>query len=168
MSYTSLSSYDNSSSFKNLEIKSLNTIFKESTKLTNEQITTLLNVRKESGLPVLNLDSEEDKDISFIFETIGIVNDYGFAPGLDFVKSYANSVSEKSILDTFIFEVQKKKFKDDTVKMRTKIKINNSGIYKCIKCGSKETSYVAKQLRSGDEGMDYLVACNACGAKFVR
>ncbi len=166
MSYLSLNSYDNS--FKTQEVKSLNTIFNECTNLTNDQIKMLLNVRRDNGLPVLNIESDDDKDISFVFETLGLLNEYGFASGLNFVKENANNVTEKAILDTFLFEKQKKKFKSDTVKMRTKIKINNSGIYKCIKCGSNETSHIAKQLRSGDEGMDYMVACNACGAKFVR
>ena len=163
MSYTNLSGYDN-----NIEEKSLLDYFKEYTSLTNEQIKNLTNVRKENGSLVLNLESEEEKDISFIYETIGIVKDFGYNKALDFVKNNANKISEKSILNTFIFEKEKNKFKEETKKMRTKIKINNSGIYKCIKCGSNETSYTAKQLRSGDEGSDYMVACNSCGAFFVR
>jgi DNA-directed RNA polymerase subunit M/transcription elongation factor TFIIS len=166
MSY--LSSYENSVNYKSSEEKSLNTILKEHTKLNNEQIKTLLNVRRESGLPVLNIESDEDKDISFVFETIGIINEYGYSYALEFIKNKSNNISEKAILDTFIFESQKKKFKEDTVKLRSKIKINNTGIYKCIKCGSNETSYTAKQLRSGDEGSDYIVACNNCGAIFMR
>ena len=163
MSYTNLSGYDNT-----VEEKSLMDYFKEYTSLTNEQIKNLTNVRKENGSLALNLESEEEKDISFIYETIGIVKDFGYNKALDFVKNNANKISEKSILNTFIFEKEKNKFKEETKKMRTKIKINNSGIYKCIKCGSNETSYTAKQLRSGDEGSDYMVACNSCGAFFVR
>jgi DNA-directed RNA polymerase subunit M/transcription elongation factor TFIIS len=162
MSYTNLSGYDNTVE------KSLLDYFKDYTSLTNEQVKNLTNVRKENGSLALNLESEEEKDISFIYETIGMVKDFGYSKALDFVKNNANKISEKSILNTFIFEKEKNKFKEETKKMRTKIKINNSGIYKCIKCGSNETSYTAKQLRSGDEGSDYMVACNSCGAFFVR
>lgn len=163
MSYTNLSGYDNIT-----EEKSLTDLFKEYTSLTNEQIKTITNVRKQNGTVVLNLESEEEKDISFIYETVGMIREFGYTKALDFVKSNADKISEKSILNTFIFEKEKIKFQEETKKMRTKIKINNSGIYKCIKCGSNETSYTAKQLRSGDEGSDYMVACNSCGAFFVR
>jgi DNA-directed RNA polymerase subunit M/transcription elongation factor TFIIS len=174
MSYLSLDSYENSNNFKlqssskNSGEKSLNIIFKEYTNIKDNEIQKLLNVKRPNGLPVLKLESDEnDKDMGFIFETIGMINNFGFEKTYEFVSSKSD-INEKTILSTFIFDSQVKKFKEDTVKLRTKIKINSSGIFTCTKCGSKETSYTSKQLRSGDEAETFIIACNACGFTFRK
>jgi transcription elongation factor S-II len=43
---------------------------------------------------------------------------------------------------------------------------NSEGIYKCISCKSKKTSYKQKQLRSADEPMTIIVTCHGCGRTF--
>lgn len=166
MSYINL---DNTSSFRLSEEKSITDIFKEYSKIKETEIQKLLNIKRSDGFPVLKLEGDDDdKDIGFIFETIGMLNSYGFDKALNFVKTQGDKINEKSILNTFIFETQAKKFKEDTVNLRTKIKIKTSGIFTCNKCGSKETSYTSKQLRSGDEAETFIVACNNCGHTFKK
>jgi DNA-directed RNA polymerase subunit M/transcription elongation factor TFIIS len=167
MSYISLNSFDTNTGFRLPEEKSLNAIFKEHTNLNNEQIKNLLTVRNYNNVPVLNLETNENNEISFIFETIGMIKEYGYDKALQFVKNNIDKVSEKSILSSFIFEQQARKFKEETVKLRTKIVVNSVGIFKCNKCGSKDTSYTSKQTRSGDEGETFYVGCNSCGNFFV-
>jgi DNA-directed RNA polymerase subunit M/transcription elongation factor TFIIS len=169
MAYLNLDSYENPNTFTLPEEKSLSSIFKEYSNLKDNEIQKLLNIKRPNGLPVLRLEDEDNNnDLGFIFETIGIINSYDFETALDFVKSNNDNVKEKSILDTFIFESYAKKFKEDTVKLRTKIKINSAGIFTCTKCGSKETSYTSKQLRSGDEAETFIIACNSCGHTFRK
>ncbi len=168
MSYISLSSFDKSSGFRLPEEKSLNVILKENTDLNNEQIKNLLAVRNYNNVPVLNLETDDNDDISFIYETIGMIKEFGYEKTLQFVKDNIDKVSEKSILSSFIFDTQAKKFKEETRLLRTKIVVKSTGIFTCNKCGSKETSYTSKQTRSGDEGETFFVGCNSCGNFFVK
>lgn len=169
MSYISLGSYDrNEQKSRFFEEKPLNVIFKEYTNIKDSEIQKLMNVKRNDGIPVLRLEGDDnDRDIGFIFETIGMINEHGFDKAYEFVSS-SSDINEKSVFNTFIFDTQSKKFKEDTIKLRTKIKINSSGIFTCTKCGSKETSYTSKQLRSGDEAETFIIACNSCGHTFRR
>jgi DNA-directed RNA polymerase subunit M/transcription elongation factor TFIIS len=150
------------------EEKNLTTIFKEYTNLNDKEIKALLNVRKSNGLVSLNIESDEEDDIAFVYELIGMIKDYGFAKAYSFLEQKKDAITQKQILESEIFESQKKKYNEDTVKLRTKVKVKSSGIFVCPRCNEKDTSYTEVQLRGGDEGSSFIIACNACGHQFKK
>ena len=96
--------YDLNSEFNIPEEKSLTTILKEYTNLSNENIKTLLNVRMENNFPSLNIESDDITDIGFVYETIGLVNKYGYDEALKFLRSNKDDVEENSIFNSSIFD----------------------------------------------------------------
>jgi DNA-directed RNA polymerase subunit M/transcription elongation factor TFIIS len=158
-------SFQNSN--ENME-KSLTDIFQEYTNLSEKEIENLLNVKKENNTYSLNIDTEDNEDLGFLYEIIGMVNEYGYSKAYKFLLDNKNNIKEKQILESDIFETQRKKYSEDTVKLRTKVKVKSSGIFTCPRCNDKDTSYTEVQLRSGDEGSTFIIACNACGHQFKK
>jgi DNA-directed RNA polymerase subunit M/transcription elongation factor TFIIS len=150
------------------EEKNLTSLLKEYTDLSDKQIKDILNVRREDGTVSLRIDTEENDDLGFVYEIIGMIKQYGFEKTYTFVKNSSSKIKDKQILESDIFEEQKKKYNDDTVKLRTKVKVKSTGIFTCPRCNEKDTSYTEVQLRSGDEGSTFIIACNACGYQFKR
>jgi DNA-directed RNA polymerase subunit M/transcription elongation factor TFIIS len=150
------------------EEKNLTSLLKEYTDLSDKQIKDILNVRREDGTVSLRIDTEENDDLGFVYEIIGMIKQYGFEKTYKFVKNSSSKIKDKQILESDIFEEQKKKYNDDTVKLRTKVKVKSTGIFTCPRCNEKDTSYTEVQLRSGDEGSTFIIACNACGYQFKR
>lgn len=166
MSYMNLGSYNINSEFKTPEEKSLNVIMKEYTNLNENKIKRFLNVKKTNGESALNLENDTVEDTGFIYETIGMINNFGEEEAVKFLESNKNDINSKAILNSFIFEKQKKNYKAETVKMRTVIKAKSSGVYTCPRCGQKDTVYSEMQTRAGDEASTIIVLCNECGHTF--
>lgn len=160
--------YDLNSDFNIPEEKSLTTIFKEYTDLSNENIKTLLNFRRENNFPTLNIESENTDDIAFVYETIGLIKKYGYNEALKFLRDNKDNVEEKSIFNSSIFDINRRKLKSEIEKLRTTIKIKSEGIFTCPKCKSKNTSYQEVQTRAGDEAATIFVNCNECSYSFRR
>jgi DNA-directed RNA polymerase subunit M/transcription elongation factor TFIIS len=150
------------------EEKNLTSLLKTYTDLTDKQIKDILNIRKEDGTVSLKIDSEENDDLGFVYEIIAMVKQYGFDKTYNFVKNNSNKITDRQILESDEFEEQKKKYNDDTIKLRNKVKVKSTGIFTCPRCNEKDTSYTEVQLRSGDEGSTFIIACNACGYQFKR
>ena len=150
------------------EEKNLTSLLQEYTDLSDKQIKDILNVRREDGTVSLRIDTEENDDLGFVYEIIGMIKQYGFEKTYNFVKNNSSKIKDKQILESDIFDEQKKKYNDDTVKLRNKVKVKSTGIFTCPRCNEKDTSYTEVQLRSGDEGSTFIIACNACGYQFKR
>jgi DNA-directed RNA polymerase subunit M/transcription elongation factor TFIIS len=152
---------------ENME-KSLTSIFEEYTNLSEKEINNLLNVKRMNNTYSLDIETEDNDDLGFVYELIGMVNEYGYAKAYNFLLDNKDNIKERQILESDIFEAQKKKYNEDTVKLRTKVKVKSSGIFTCPRCNDKDTSYTEVQLRSGDEGSTFIIACNACGHQFKK
>ena len=152
---------------ENME-KSLTSIFEEYTNLSEKEINNLLNVKRMNNTYSLDIETEDNDDLGFVYELIGMVNEYGYTKAYNFLLDNKDNIKERQILESDIFEVQKKKYNEDTVKLRTKVKVKSSGIFTCPRCNDKDTSYTEVQLRSGDEGSTFIIACNACGHQFKK
>jgi DNA-directed RNA polymerase subunit M/transcription elongation factor TFIIS len=152
---------------ENME-KSLTSIFEEYTNLSEKEIINLLNVKRMNNTYSLDIETEDNDDLGFVYELIGMVNEYGYTKAYNFLLDNKDNIKERQILESDIFEAQKKKYNEDTVKLRTKVKVKSSGIFTCPRCNDKDTSYTEVQLRSGDEGSTFIIACNACGHQFKK
>ena len=79
-----------------------------------------------------------------------------------------SSISDLSLYDIFPenwIDIIEKKCKMDKLKYELKPEAM-SNLFKCRKCGSKETSYYEVQTRSADEPMTQFVTCINCGNKW--
>jgi DNA-directed RNA polymerase subunit M/transcription elongation factor TFIIS len=79
-----------------------------------------------------------------------------------------NKISELSLYDIFPdnwTDIIDKKYKKDKLKYELKPEAMST-LFKCRKCGSKETSYYEVQTRSADEPMTQFVTCIKCNNKW--
>jgi hypothetical protein len=92
---------------ENME-KSLTSIFEEYTNLSEKEIINLLNVKRMNNTYSLDIETEDNDDLGFVYELIGMVNEYGYTKAYNFLLDNKDNIKERQILESDIFEAHKK------------------------------------------------------------
>jgi len=106
-------------------------------------------------------------DLYFFYEVIGMIVKNGFDKTLEYLKSKPWVSRDQIILMNPNLENARLKIIRDAEIFRNK-KLVMSGVFKCKRCGSENTSYVQKQTRSADEGMTTFITCEDCNNHWVQ
>tara|TARA_R100000664_G_C2669606_1_gene82224 strand:- start:51 stop:524 length:474 start_codon:yes stop_codon:yes gene_type:complete len=125
-------------------------------KLDQSQIKKLLNLKKQDGSSMLDMDLPY-----FIIDLLGLISEMGFDQALKYYREKKTEREKEIILDSAPFANAKKTNYLDLVASLIEDKIE--GIYACKKCGSKNTSTISKQTRSADEPETEYTTCKDCG-----
>lgn len=100
---------------------------------------------------------------AWMVEVAGLIRALGWGPALSYLQKGVKAGVRPFDLFTgsTLFETQQNVFRARVINLTRKIEVQK-GLYTCAKCGSKNTTFVPRQLRSADEGMTDVVTCQAC------
>jgi len=118
-----------------------------------DQLVTLLATRETVSV----------KDPQSLLELVRLLQTDGFEATYQYVETQANATgliwSQPRLLP------EKRFLERESVIYRTEDAVGKS-VYKCRYCGSKNTTMREVQMRSGDEAMNILIACQQCGKRW--
>jgi DNA-directed RNA polymerase subunit M/transcription elongation factor TFIIS len=127
-------------------------------KLDQTQIKKLLNLKKQDGSDMLDVDLPY-----FSIDLLGLISEIGFDDALKYYKENKSEDERTIIFGSDPFSNAKRVNYIDLVSSLIEEKVE--GIYKCKKCGSWNTITKTIQTRRADEPATEFTTCKECGNK---